>query len=317
MVFIQSPLRESGSRGARTAFIRICFIMIVLLSAFMVGMFCGATLNVNVTVSRTTTHTSRAPSITSSGSQVRPATNEASVIDAPWKPVIYSESSCHIEHVGGNTKNKNYGAWPVCTNLLPSSPLVYSFGIGPDISFDVSMVQDFGAKSVFCYDPTVDKDHFAKLVATYNSSNISDQLHFSQIGIGESNGIIKFFKSENPKIGSLVSTPGLKGYQTQPHITAPVLELSSLVAMNRHEWVDLVKMDVEGAEFDIFSAMLDVNKLPTSQILIEFHARMLPNGFEQQEKIYQKFIAAGWEMAYEQPGSKEEVVFIRVKPKSG
>jgi hypothetical protein len=43
---------------------------------------------------------------------------------------------------------------------------------------------------------------------------------------------------------------------------------------------------------------------------------MLPNGFEQQEKIYQKFIAAGWEMAYEQPGSKEEVVFIRVMPKS-
>ena len=239
------------------------------------------------------------------------------MINAPWKPVIYPESSCHIERVGGNPKNKNYGVWPVCTNLLPSSPLVYSFGIGSDITFDVSMVQDYGAESIFCYDPTVDKDHFAKLVATYNSSNISDQLHFSQIGLGESNGIVKFFKSENPKIGSLVSTPGVKGYQSQPHITAPVLELSSLVAMNRHEWVDLVKLDVEGAEFDIFSAMLDVNKLPTSQILIEFHARMFPNGFEEQEKIYQKFIAAGWEMAYEQPGSKEEVVFIRVKPMSG
>jgi hypothetical protein len=62
------------------------------------------------------------------------------------------------------------------------------------------MVQEYGAESVFCYDPMVDKDHIAKLVATYNSSKISDRLHFSQIRLGESNGIIKFFKSENPKV---------------------------------------------------------------------------------------------------------------------
>ncbi len=239
--------------------------------------------------------------------------NKESVKLAPWKPVTYPKGSCQIKVVGGNPNANNYGSWPVCTNLLPDSPLVYSFGIGGDVSFDVSMVKDYGAKSVFCYDPTIDKDKFTKIVA---NSNCTDHLHFSQIGVGESNGTIQFFKSKSPKIGSLVSTPGLEGYETTPIMTAPVLDLTSLVAINKHEWVDLIKMDVEGAEFDIFSNRLDYERLPSSQILIEFHARLFPNGFDQQEKIYQNFFAAGFELAYEQPKRKEEVVFIRVKSMS-
>jgi hypothetical protein len=96
-----------------------------------------------------------------------------------------------------------------------------------------------------------------------------------------------------------------------------VLDLFSFTSINKHEWVDLIKIDVEGAEFDIFSSNLNYEKLPTSQILVEFHARFLPDGFDGQKKIYDKIMEAGWELAYEKPLRKEEVIFIRVKSMSG
>lgn len=174
------------------------------------------------------------------------------------RPLVYAANSCEIVVVGGNKENDNYGAWPVCTNLLPPNPLVYSFGIGGDISFDVAMVSDFHARAVFCYDPTIDEESFATL------SNAKDaNLSFSQIGLGASNKVIHFYKSRNPKIGSMVSTPGLKGYHTDPFLTAPVHDIATLAAINGHTWIDLIKLDVEGGEFEVF-LQSDISSLPTS-----------------------------------------------------
>lgn len=221
------------------------------------------------------------------------------------RPLVYAANSCEIVVVGGNKENDNYGAWPVCTNLLPPNPLVYSFGIGGDISFDVAMVSDFHARAVFCYDPTIDEESFATL------SNAKDaNLSFSQIGLGASNKVIHFYKSRNPKIGSMVSTPGLKGYHTDPFLTAPVHDIATLAAINGHTWIDLIKLDVEGGEFEVF-LQSDISSLPTSQILIEFHARFFDEGQARQSAVYKLFAEAGWELAYEQPKRKEETVFIR------
>lgn len=226
--------------------------------------------------------------------------------DKPQKPVVYERGSCQVGTVGGNPSNHNYGAWGVCTNLLPPDPLVYSFGIGVDVSFDVAIVRDFGARAVFCYDPTIDKEYFAKI-----SNGKDKNLLFSQLGAGASNDVIHFYKSKDPRIQSLVSTPGLSGYNIEPYLTAPVHEISSIAAINKHSWVDLIKLDIEGAEFDLL-LQADLRLLPTSHILVEFHARMFEEGWDKQSQVYERFFAAGWELAYEQPKKKEETIFIRV-----
>jgi len=207
--------------------------------------------------------------------------------------------------VGGRAKD-GYGSWPLCANLLPPNPLVYSFGIGVDISFDVAMVNEFGARDVFCYDPTITKETFAEM-----SKGKERNLSFYQLGAGISYDVIHFYKSTNPIIQSLVSTPGLSGYNKEPYLSAAVLDVSSIAAMNKHEWVDLIKIDGEGIEFDIF-LQTDLHLLPTSHILLEFHARLIDGGWEKQSQIYKRFEEAGWELAYEQPKNKEETVFIRV-----
>ena len=220
--------------------------------------------------------------------------------------LIYPKGSCEMKSVGGNPKKNNYGAWPVCTNLLPANPLVYSFGIGGDVSFDVSMVKQYNARAIFCYDPTITPAAFTNL-----TKGKDQHLSFEQIGLGATDSVIDFYRSKDPRIGSLVTTPGLKGYKPEPYLTAPIRQLSSITTMLNHDWVDLIKLDVEGAEFDIFS-QVDLQALPTSQLLIEFHARLIKDGWEKQKQIYQRFAEAGWELAYEQPGRKEETIFVRV-----
>ena len=61
---------------------------------------------------------------------------------------------CKMGVIGGDPNNANYGAWPICTNLVPNKAIVYSFGIGGDVTFDIGMVNDYDA-TLFCYDPTV------------------------------------------------------------------------------------------------------------------------------------------------------------------
>jgi hypothetical protein len=61
---------------------------------------------------------------------------------------------CVVQIVGGNIRENHYGDWPVCSNLIKETPIVYSFGIG---GYDLEMVRLFNA-SVYCYDPTVTID---------------------------------------------------------------------------------------------------------------------------------------------------------------
>ena len=211
-------------------------------------------------------------------------------------------SSCSVELIGGDSSRNMYGAWPVCTKILTKNPLIYSFGIGGDVSFDIGMRKRYNA-SIFCYDPTINRERFEAI------SRKTSGLYFQQFGLGSHDGVINFYKSENPKIGSMVSTPNLKGYKAEPAIAAPVLTLSSLIAINKHSWIDIVKIDIEGEEFNIFKTM-DLAALRVSQVLIEFHARFYDDGWQAQRDIYQKFKVCGWTLVHESV-SKEEVVFVR------
>lgn len=47
----------------------------------------------------------------------------------------------------------SYGGWSICPDLLDSKSIVYSLGIGEDISFDLELIERFGT-SIYAFDPT-------------------------------------------------------------------------------------------------------------------------------------------------------------------
>jgi len=127
-------------------------------------------------------------------------------------------------HVRTERLGSEYGGWNIATDKIDASSVVYSFGIGEDVSFDVAMIERFGL-TVHAFDPT-------------------------------------------PK--------SLKWLETQPLPRNFVLhEYGVVMGELGHERVDLLKMDIEGAEYQVIEDLCNSNVRP-GQVLVEFHHRF-PN----------------------------------------
>ncbi|CAI7927841.1 unnamed protein product [Closterium sp. NIES-54] len=186
--------------------------------------------------------------------------------------------TCKLEKLGGRKKD-GYGAWTLCTNHLRPGGIVYSFGIGGDVTFDNEMVNR-GYK-VFGFDPTVTPDHVSSLFKNNHERDQPSTFQFCQVGIGAVDGIITFFSPKNPRLKSMTAVKHeelSKRYESQG-MPAPVMRLPTFMCTNGHGFIDVLKIDVEGVEFDICDEWLRMDTpLPVGQVLLEFHDRLLKDG---------------------------------------
>src|SRR5437660_1619055 len=77
----------------------------------------------------------------------------------------------------------NYGGWVVSTSLLryTAQPIVMSFGVGDDISFDLELIRRYQAK-VFAFDPT------PKAIAWVSHQRIPDAMKVFEVGLADIDG---------------------------------------------------------------------------------------------------------------------------------
>jgi FkbM family methyltransferase len=160
----------------------------------------------------------------------------------------------------------DYGGFYVCPLVLPTAPIVYSFGIGKDISFDQAMMQQHQAQ-IFAFDPTPDSiDWVGKQVVGKN-------FQFLPFGIGAKTGNVDFYLPKNPAYVSGSVLPTLLTDKTNK-ITVLLKSWTDILAETAHTQIDILKMDIEGAEYDVIPTILEA-KIPIKQILVEFHGRVL------------------------------------------
>jgi hypothetical protein len=60
-------------------------------------------------------------------------------------------------------------------------------------------------------------------------------------------------------------------------------DIGSLMQRNRHSHIDLLKLDIEGCEYEVIESILK-SRLPIWQIAVEFHHGILP-GFTRGQTI--------------------------------
>jgi FkbM family methyltransferase len=161
---------------------------------------------------------------------------------------------------------------------LPSGsrPIIYSFGIGSDISFDKAAADMFGVP-IYMYDPTPG-------VATFMQRHQDDErLIFKNEGIYSSETITRLYTSE--KAGKLNSSlypihgPG-GGFELVHCRT-----LSMFMAENRHDSIDILKMDVEGVADDVLNQVIDETDIRPKQIVTEFEIKRIENPITYLPKI--------------------------------
>ncbi|MBV8226331.1 MAG: FkbM family methyltransferase [Verrucomicrobia bacterium] len=169
--------------------------------------------------------------------------------------LIQKDVSIQMERCG-----TNYGGWVINPNLLlnKGQPTVMSFGIGDDISFDLAMVRRFGAK-VFAFDPT------PNAIRWVSRQKIPSAMTVYEIGLADFDGNQEFGLPDNPNWDDFSVRR-----VTDRVVRCKVARLSSIMEQCGMDDIDILKMDIEGAEYPVIRDLSDSATRPR-QLLIEFH----------------------------------------------
>ena len=170
-----------------------------------------------------------------------------------------------------------YGGWTICPSDISHDSIVYSFGIGEDVSFDNSLINKYRL-NIFAFDPT------PKSFKWVESQKLPREFRCFGYGIADYDGIAKFYPPENPEhISHTLLNNDVTSSQA---IKVEVRKLKTIMDMLGHQKIDILKMDVEGAEYSVIRNIIDSN-IEISQILVEFHHRFLNNGLSETNSIIQ------------------------------
>ena len=168
-----------------------------------------------------------------------------------------------IEPVNCNT-SALYGGdhgWVVDESLLNKESVIYSVGVGSNIDFDLELINSFGA-TVHAFDPTPRSIEWVK------GQQLPKHFIFHPLGLSAENGHMDFFPPS--KASSTHFSPIDRYGNTNNVVRAPVKDIDTIASELNHKEIDLLKMDIEGAEYEVIEA-LPKNRVAINQILIEFH----------------------------------------------
>ncbi|MDD6210994.1 MAG: FkbM family methyltransferase [Bacteroidales bacterium] len=222
-----------------------------------------------------------------------------------WKKVLLGEEVYYKPQVKRNAGwigSEACGFYVVPDNLTSAS-VVYSFGVGIDISFDEELIRRFSCK-VYAFDPTPKSKLFVE------GTQHSDRFCFFDCGLMDYDGNIKFYLPDNPEYVSC-TTFNRWGYdeELRKPIEVPVKRLSTIMSELGHDRIDLLKMDIEGSEYCVIDDILK-SQIPVKQLLVEFHHRFPNIGIKKTKDIILKLNNAGYRIAAISD-SKEEYTFIK------
>lgn len=213
----------------------------------------------------------------------------------PVRRVGEVQTACRRQRLGSG-----YGGWTIHPDRITRDSIVYSVGVGEDITWDLAMIRRFGCR-VHAMDPT------PKSIQWVKSQRLPPEFVMHEFGLGEADGELTFYPPDNPAHVShtVIANPATAARA----ITVPLLRLRTILDRLGHTRLDILKMDIEGSEYgvvdDIARTGYDID-----QILIEFHHRMPQIGEARTLAAIATLNKAGYKVFNIAPNS-EEYSFIR------
>ncbi|CUQ68072.1 FkbM family methyltransferase [Candidatus Nitrospira inopinata] len=192
-----------------------------------------------------------------------------------------------------------YGGWIIPKDhSLTVDSLCYCAGAGEDISFECELVEYFGCR-VRIIDPTPRAlQHFRDLERAVRSgerfpvnNSRSDfysiteahlgRLSFLPVGLANQDAEMRFYLPRNP---AHVSCSVVNLQKTDRYFTAPCVRLSSIMRQQGDRAIDLLKIDIEGAEYGVIEDLAVSESLPRL-LLVEFDEAHTPLDDKAPERI--------------------------------
>ncbi|TDX01733.1 FkbM family methyltransferase [Dinghuibacter silviterrae] len=195
-----------------------------------------------------------------------------------------------------------YGGFFVHPDLLNDRSVVYSFGIGEDVSFDLTMIEKHGC-NVYGFDPT------PKSIEWVKRQTLPPQFIFNPYGINAETGFVQFNLPRNKEYVS-GSIEKHKGVDESEPILVPMKSFTDITRELGHQHVDLVKIDIEGTEYEIIDHILS-SPVSIGQILIELHERFFRDGTAKTGKLLETLKRHSYAV-FGVSETFEEVSFIKI-----
>ncbi|MEO6034317.1 MAG: FkbM family methyltransferase [Verrucomicrobiota bacterium] len=156
--------------------------------------------------------------------------------------------------------NKDTGcSWHLFPDKLNADSIVYSGGIGTDITFEHALVKKFGC-SIVLFDPSPT----GLETMTLPGNNIS-QFKFHPVALTGHCGMLKIAPPSCIEEGSWSMQR-----KDSATLEVPCINLPALLTQNHHQHIDLLKIDIEGSEYEVIDDLL-THRVPIRQLLVEFH----------------------------------------------
>jgi FkbM family methyltransferase len=137
-------------------------------------------------------------------------------------------------------------SWTVCSSLLGPQSIVYSGGVGNDISFERALVNQFGCDVVLC-DPSPTGEQTVQ-----RSENMLPQFHFRPLALADYRGKLRLARPLNQTGDWWLSS----NKNETGSLELPCTDLASLMAERGHAHIDLLKLDIEGSEYVVLDDLL-------------------------------------------------------------
>lgn len=188
----------------------------------------------------------------------------------------------------------DYGGWPVLKESLTIDSVVYSFGVGTDISFDVGIIQMFGCE-VFAFDPT------PRCISWVENQDLPIGFRFYEVGLSDRVGTLSFSAPANDEFVSY--TIGYRHGSTEM-VELPVEALDVLMNRFGHSTIDFLKVDIEGSEYLVIEDMIAKSIFPL-QFCVEFHHDMYGYSKGDTKRAVDLLLGCGYRIHYVSASGRE------------
>jgi FkbM family methyltransferase len=195
------------------------------------------------------------------------------------------------------------GGWWFHPDALEAGSIVWSLGVGEDVDFDLALIRRFHLR-VDAFDPTPSTVHWLA------SREMPASFHFHPWAVTAQDGVLKMYPrikrdgSKSTVMYSMVADDA----SDDDAIVVPAFCPQSIQAKLGQQRLDLLKMDIEGAEYDVLDSLLHSSVKPR-QLLVEFHHRFAGIGLRKTEEMISKLRSCGYSVfAVSETG--REVSFI-------
>jgi FkbM family methyltransferase len=221
------------------------------------------------------------------------------------------EHKAALRYMGDKTTNTGWNVDELClqrrrgSNGEESPLIVYGVGAGEDISWDIGMIEKYGA-NVIIIDPTEKaRRHVESVLSTKSYGKDPTRVQFLAEGLSDRQGEIVFALPANPDHVSMRSVSMADASMTRT-VSASVRRLQDFMSELGHDYLDVLKIDIEGAEYDVLEALLREKYMPFTQLLVEYHDRFLEGKDKSRHtKLLKNLNDAGFIELWSQHGGQE------------